>query len=42
MFDGTRAMWQHQNEVVFKGKTDLTDDVVHDVEGAVSCWFRIG
>ena len=39
LFAVIRVSWLRQKEVIFKGTMALTNGVVHDVEGFVSCWF---
>ena len=33
------AIWLCQNEVLFRGRSDCTDDMVHDAGGIMASWF---
>ena len=36
------TIWNHQNEVVFRGRIPSADAVVHEARGLVSLWNRVG
>ena len=36
------TIWNHRNEVVFRGQTPSADAVVHEARGLVYLWNRVG
>ena len=36
------VIWNHRNEVIFKGRTPSADAVVHEAGGLVYSWNRVG